>query len=109
VPVPELGPVRPVLWEELATSLDGLMLATGGVWLESFADAAKAYPGLFSGVGLKQARARRRTRGPEGGLPAGWKRDTSGARGRAGGGRCAGVVDGPARAAQALPRRERRG
>ena len=37
VPVPELGPVEPVLWSELEAGLDGLMLATGGVWLESVA------------------------------------------------------------------------
>ena len=31
VPVPELGPVEPVLWSELEAGLDGLMLAAGGV------------------------------------------------------------------------------
>ena len=31
VPVPELGPVEPVLWSELEAGLDGLMLATEGV------------------------------------------------------------------------------
>ena len=30
VPLPELGPVEPVLWGELEGGLDGLMLATGG-------------------------------------------------------------------------------
>jgi len=33
VPVPELGPVEPVLWEDVAGDLDGLMLASGGVWI----------------------------------------------------------------------------
>ena len=45
VPLPELGPVEPVLWGELEAGLDGLMLATGGVWLENVTDAAKAYEG----------------------------------------------------------------
>ena len=43
VPLPELGPVEPVLWDEVETGLDGLMLATGGVWLENVTHAAKAY------------------------------------------------------------------
>lgn len=58
VPVPELGPVEPVLWSEVDAGLDGLMLATGGVWLECIPDAVKAYPGLFSADGLKSARKR---------------------------------------------------
>ena len=41
VPVPELGPVEPVLWSELEAGLDGLMLASGGVWLESHRTLAK--------------------------------------------------------------------
>ena len=41
---------------EIEAGLDGLMLATGGVWLESAADAAQAYHGLFTVDGLKQAR-----------------------------------------------------
>jgi hypothetical protein len=53
VPVPELGPVEPVLWSEVDAGLDGLMLATGGVWLECMPDAVKAYPDLFSAHGLK--------------------------------------------------------
>ena len=56
VPVPELGPVEPVLWDELDAGLDGLMLATGGVWLESIPHAAEAYDGLFTVDGLKSAR-----------------------------------------------------
>ena len=43
VPLPELGPVEPVLWGELEAGLDGLMLATGGLWLENVTHAAKAY------------------------------------------------------------------
>jgi hypothetical protein len=56
VPVPELGPVEPVLWEDVAADLDGVMLATGGVLLESAADAAQAYKGLFTVEGLRSAR-----------------------------------------------------
>ena len=61
VPVPELGASEPVLWSELETGLDGLMLATKGCWLRNIADAAKMYAaaGLFSERGLKAARARR--------------------------------------------------
>jgi hypothetical protein len=56
VPLPELGPVEPVLWDEVEAGLDGLMLAKGGFWLESAQHAVKAYEGLFSLDGLKQAR-----------------------------------------------------
>ena len=35
VPLPALGPVAPALWDEVATDLDGVMLASGGVWLEN--------------------------------------------------------------------------
>ena len=55
VPVPELGPVEPVLWSELEAGLDGLMLASGGVWLETIRDAVQAYKGLFTVEGLKSA------------------------------------------------------
>ena len=56
VPVPELGPVEPVLWEEVEADLDGLMLASGGVWLECIPDAARAYEGLLKADALKQVR-----------------------------------------------------
>ena len=59
VPVPELGPVEPVLWEEVEVGLDGLMLATGGVWLECIADATKAYPDLLKVDALKYDRKTR--------------------------------------------------
>ena len=36
--------------------LDGLMLATGGVWLECIPHAGKAFSGLFKAEGLKKAR-----------------------------------------------------
>jgi hypothetical protein len=55
-PLPELGPVEPVLWDEIAVGLDELMLATGGVWLENVTHAAKAYRGLLSAKSLQQAR-----------------------------------------------------
>jgi len=58
-PVPELGPVKPVLRDDLMDDLDGEMLATGGMWLMSIRDAVQAYPDLFSASGLKQARTRR--------------------------------------------------
>ena len=56
VPLPELGPVEPVLWAELETGLDGLMLATCGFQLENVNHAAKA-SGLFKANGLKKSRA----------------------------------------------------
>jgi putative DNA primase/helicase len=60
VPVPELGPVVPVLWHEVDAGLDGAMLADGGMWLETIRDAAQAYRGLFTADGLKSARKGRR-------------------------------------------------
>ena len=58
--VPELGPVEPVLRDEIEaeTGLDGLMLASAGTWLESPKDAGQAYDGLFSVSGLKWSRDR---------------------------------------------------
>jgi hypothetical protein len=56
IPLPELGPVEPVLWKEIEAGLDGVMLATGGVWLECIPHAAEAYKGLFTADGLKSAR-----------------------------------------------------
>jgi hypothetical protein len=58
VPLPELGPVEPVLWSEVDARLDGLMLAAGGVWLESIPDAVEAYKDLklFTATGLKASR-----------------------------------------------------
>ena len=58
VPVPELGPVEPVLWSELDGGLDGLMLATKGCRLSNIADAVRAFEGLFTADALKKARAR---------------------------------------------------
>jgi hypothetical protein len=58
VPIPELGPIEPVLWSEVEAGLDGLMLATGGVLLECIPDAVKAYSGLFSAEALKSDRRR---------------------------------------------------
>jgi len=60
-PLPELGPVEPVLWDEVAVGLDEQMLATGGIWLGNAPHAAKAYPELFSENTLKQARKRAQT------------------------------------------------
>jgi len=62
VPVPELGPIEPVLWSELEAGLDGLMLA-GGCWLKNIADAARIFDGLVTVRGLKAARATARARG----------------------------------------------
>jgi hypothetical protein len=56
VPLPELGPVEPVLWEDVAADLDGVMLATGGMWLESIPHAVEAYNGLFKADALKWVR-----------------------------------------------------
>jgi hypothetical protein len=58
LPVGELGPVVPVLWEEVEGGLDGLMFATGGVWLEVVRHASEAFEGLISVNGLKQAHRR---------------------------------------------------
>jgi hypothetical protein len=58
VPLPELGPVEPMLWSEVETDLDGLMLAAGGVWLACVPDAVQAYKGLFKADALRQARKR---------------------------------------------------
>jgi hypothetical protein len=66
VPLPELGPVEPVLWDEIAVGLDALMLATGGVWLENVTHAAKAYRGLLSAKTLQQARWRAQTQSASG-------------------------------------------
>jgi hypothetical protein len=62
VPLPELGPVEPMLWSELDAGLDGQMLAAGGVWLESAADAGQAYPDEFSAHAVKKSRQRGRAR-----------------------------------------------
>jgi hypothetical protein len=56
LPIPELGPVEAMLWDEVDESLDAQMLAAGGVWLACIPDAAKAYPALFTVDGLKTAR-----------------------------------------------------
>ena len=56
VPLPELGPVEPMLWAELETGLDGLMLATAGVWLENAVHAAEAYSDLLTVSGLRASR-----------------------------------------------------
>jgi hypothetical protein len=45
-----------VLWKDVAADLDGVMLASGGVWLESATHAAQAYSGLFTVEGLRSAR-----------------------------------------------------
>ena len=58
VALPELGPVEPVLWDEVAVGLDEMMMATAGVWLENVSHAAKAYEGLFKARTLHQARVR---------------------------------------------------
>jgi hypothetical protein len=58
VPIPELGPVEPVLWDELDAGPDGVMLAVEGWWLRSITDAVRACKGLFSADGLKTARLR---------------------------------------------------
>jgi hypothetical protein len=70
VPVPELGAVEPVLWSELEAGRDGLMLATEGAWLKNIADAARAFKGLFTADGLKDARSRRQVSIYEASIPA---------------------------------------
>jgi hypothetical protein len=59
LPLPELGPVEPVLWSEVDAGLDGVMVGSAGVWLHSIPDAVKAFPGLFLTDGLKSARRAR--------------------------------------------------
>ena len=56
IPVPELGPIEPVLWDELEAGLGWGDARLGGVWLESIPDAARAYKGLITVDGLKSAR-----------------------------------------------------
>jgi hypothetical protein len=62
VPVPELGPVIPKLWAQVAVGLDWQMLATDGIWLENTRHAALAYPEMFSKNGLLWARQASRSR-----------------------------------------------
>ena len=47
---------QPMLWDEVEVDLDGVMLASGGVWLESVPHAVEAYKdkGLFKAEALKQ-------------------------------------------------------
>ena len=58
VPVPELGPVEPVLWSELEAGVGGVMLAMKGCQLGNIADAVRVFEGLFTADALKKARAR---------------------------------------------------
>jgi putative DNA primase/helicase len=55
VPVDALGPVSPMVWEEIEAdvSLGVIMLASGGAWLENRPDAEKAYAGIVTAEGLK--------------------------------------------------------
>ncbi len=46
----------PVLWDEVATGLDGQMLASGGGCLENCCHAEKAYPELLTAEALKKNR-----------------------------------------------------
>jgi hypothetical protein len=69
IPLPELGPVEPVLWSEVDAGLDGLMLATSGMWLESIPDAAQAFAGLLKIDGLKSDRKKRGKGVPLIGIP----------------------------------------
>ena len=62
VPLPELGPVEPVLWDELEAGADWLVLTISGTALENAEHAAKAYPGMFTAGSLKNARRRAQTR-----------------------------------------------
>lgn len=59
VPLPELGPVEALVWDQLPVTLDDEMLAAGGVALQNAADAVRAYPDLFrSTEAVKKARQR---------------------------------------------------
>jgi len=60
VPVPELGPVVPVMWADIESGLDGLMLATSGVSLEQIPDAAQAFRGILTARGLRAERGSKR-------------------------------------------------
>jgi putative DNA primase/helicase len=61
VPVPELGPVEPMLWDDLKIGLDGVMLAQCGVWLDCMADAARVCGELLTVRGLKDARSKEKS------------------------------------------------
>lgn len=58
VPIPELGPVEPVYWGELAQGIDGEMLGCEGVWLGNTADAVRAFEGRFTAAALAPPRSR---------------------------------------------------
>lgn len=64
-------PVEPVSWESVAPSPADLMLAIGGVALASPADAARAYPDLWSAEGAKKKFQRWREAHPPRGRDAG--------------------------------------
>ena len=60
VPVPELGPVEPVLWSELEAGLDGLMLAAEGVLAEKYCRRRPGYSrGYSPPAGWKKRGGRR--------------------------------------------------
>ncbi len=58
IPLPELGVVQPVLWDDIKASIEDEMLAVGA-WLENAADAARAHPKLITSAdALRKARER---------------------------------------------------
>jgi hypothetical protein len=48
---------EPILWDDVRPTADEMMLAYGGVWLQSAKDAEKAYPGRINEGSLKVARS----------------------------------------------------
>jgi hypothetical protein len=41
--------VEPILWDEIKPGREEMMIAHGGVWLQSAKDAETAYPGVDGG------------------------------------------------------------
>ena len=48
MPLPELGPVEPVLWDELEAGADWLVLTISGTALENAKPARKPPAGMFT-------------------------------------------------------------
>jgi putative DNA primase/helicase len=59
IPVPELGPVEPLVWADIAPTVDQVMLAMHGAMLENLTHAANVAPEIVtSKESLKKARQR---------------------------------------------------
>jgi hypothetical protein len=77
VPLPELGEVIPVLWDELSVGSAALMLAVGGVLLTNNEHAAQAYRGLLTLAAVKKEQQRAQSGRQGGGIGVGQTGDIS--------------------------------